>query len=111
MKKIFSCVFILSLLLSGVSFAAYIDDMGATLSNGVVGAYTVDTDPGTAYSLSTAHTQGNKIYASTSEDSLLYYKTDDVGPLTSSDLFSKYTAGGFVSAADGYTAVGEAEEE
>ena len=108
MKKMILCLACLAMLLPSVSFAAegtFPDDI--TLSNDVYGAYATDvaTDA-TAYTLSTAHRQGNIIYGSSSVDSAIYFLKDDTGPLTSGDLWKSYKAGGFVSTPGTYVPIG-----
>ena len=109
MKKMIIVLSIL-MLLPAVSFAAAGDwPSDIALSNGVLGAYNVNADPATQYAVSTAHTQGTMIYASTSEDSFIYYLEDTSGPLATGDLYnvSAYVDGGFASTPGSYTEVGK----
>ena len=107
MKKMILCLACLAMMLPSVSFAAGKFPVGITLSNDVAGSYYTDvTADATAYTLSTAHRQGNMIYGSSSVDSSIYFLKNDVGPLTSGHLWNSYKAGGFVSTPGNYVPIG-----
>jgi hypothetical protein len=72
MKKIIIIALVLTVV-PMMAFAAAGDwPSDITRSNGVLGSYYVNANPATEYSLSTGHTQGNRVYFSGSNDSKIY---------------------------------------
>jgi len=102
MKKI---TIILSLCLVLVASFAYAEttladlldktDLAAELSNGVEGDYSTNTEQ-TAFAISTAHAQGNKVYATGNFVTTIYIK-DASDPFVSTDLLGNVADGNFNS--------------
>ena len=102
MKKIFFVLAVLVFTAPVTSFAADQFPVSIiTLSKGVSGTYFINTE-GTEYSLSTGHAQGNRVYATTSKDSLIYYKVLDT-TFASTDLLDAHNADSFASTPGDYT--------
>jgi hypothetical protein len=94
MKRIIIALSVFALLVPALSFSSDLEGIAdITLSSGVSGYYFDDgaAEP-TAYSLSTGHSQGTKVFASGSGESVIYTKDIDGDSFASSDLLQKYSS-------------------
>jgi len=63
------------------------------LSSGVIGTYWVNVaDAATECSMSTAHVQGNRAYATSSNDQAIYYFEPNHSPIVSGDLLDAHNS-------------------
>lgn len=91
MKKVIIVTLVLLMSVSGGVFAGSAINLDGvaglvSLSQGVIGDYTVNANPGTAFTMSTAHTQGNRAYATGSFDTAIFRSAELSSPLTNSAL-------------------------
>ena len=71
------------------------------MSNKVYVDYTVDdTTNGQRFGISTVHSGGNRMFATTSETSVLWYQTVEKGNSTPVNINETWTTGQFTSSAD-----------
>ena len=102
MKKIVLVLVLLVMAVPVVSFSAGLFPADLlTLSKKVSGSYFINSGA-TEYSLSTGHKQGDKVFATSSNDSLIYYKQlAKAVTFASSDLLQSHN-GNFASVDDGF---------
>ena len=98
MKKVIILSIITLLSISGAGLAGTaisLEGVGGliSLSEGVRGDYTANaTADATAFTMSTAHTQGNRAYAAGSFDTAIYRSAELSSPLTNSALLGNVSA-------------------
>lgn len=98
-KVIFLIVLTILLAFSTIGFAGDFPDgnndkdggFKIVLSSGVVGTYWVNVEgKATECSMSTAHEQGNRAYATSSNDQAIYYFEPGHSPIVSGDLLDEH---------------------
>lgn len=97
MKKTFLILAVLAFSAPVTSFAGDFPTDLLTLSKDVSGSYFIN-GTATEYSFSTGHKQGNKVYATSSKDSLIYVRDLDTTTFSSDLLLTAHNVE-FASAA------------